>query len=58
MAYDRNGSVEKNMSGREPEGTWRQYELIGGKPPVIKYGNSYFDFEMQSVCEGKAKRLV
>jgi hypothetical protein len=33
--YDRIGSVEKN-SGREPQGIWRQDELIGGKPPVAK----------------------
>jgi hypothetical protein len=23
-------------SGREPRGAWRQDELIGGKPPVVK----------------------
>jgi hypothetical protein len=34
--YDRKGSVEKEISGREPQGAWRQDELIGGKPPVVK----------------------
>jgi hypothetical protein len=29
--YDRKGSVEKRISGREPQGVWRQDELIGGK---------------------------
>jgi hypothetical protein len=29
--YDRNGSVEKNISGRG-----FQDKLIGGKPPVVK----------------------
>jgi hypothetical protein len=32
---DRKGSVEKN-SGRESQGAWRQDELNGGKPPVLK----------------------
>jgi hypothetical protein len=28
---------KKNMnSGREPQGAWRQDELVGGKPPVVK----------------------
>jgi hypothetical protein len=31
----RKGSVEK-ISGLESQGAWRQDELIGGKPPVIK----------------------
>jgi hypothetical protein len=26
--YDRKGSVEKEISGPEPQGTWRQDELI------------------------------
>jgi hypothetical protein len=34
--YDRKGSVEKNNSGRESQGAWRQDELIGGIPQVIK----------------------
>jgi hypothetical protein len=36
--YDRKGSVakKKKISGREPQGAWRQDELIGSKPPVIK----------------------
>jgi hypothetical protein len=33
--YDRKGSVEK-ISGRESKGAWRQDELIGGKPSVVK----------------------
>jgi hypothetical protein len=27
----------KKISGRESQGAWRQDELIGGKPPVIKW---------------------
>jgi hypothetical protein len=30
------GSVEKKNSGRDPQGAWRQDELVGGKPPVVK----------------------
>jgi hypothetical protein len=33
--YDRKGSVKK-ISGREPQGAWRQDELIGGKLPDVK----------------------
>jgi hypothetical protein len=33
--YDRNGSVEKIVSGRESQGAWHQDELIGGKPPIV-----------------------
>jgi hypothetical protein len=33
--YDLKGSVEK-ISGRESEGAWRQDELIGGNPPLLK----------------------
>jgi hypothetical protein len=33
--YDHKCSVEK-ISGREPQGTRREDELIGGKPPVEK----------------------
>jgi hypothetical protein len=29
------GSVEK-IAGREFQDTWRQDELIGGKPPIVK----------------------
>jgi hypothetical protein len=32
--YDRKGSVEKKVAGRESQGAWFQGELIGGKPPV------------------------
>jgi hypothetical protein len=34
--YDRKGSVEKKIFGREFQGSWRQDELFGGKPPVVK----------------------
>jgi hypothetical protein len=34
--YDRKGSIAKKNSGREPQGAWRQDELMGGKPPVVK----------------------
>jgi hypothetical protein len=35
--YDRKGSVaRKEISGRESQEAWRQDELIGGKPPVVK----------------------
>jgi hypothetical protein len=28
--------LKKIISGRDPQGAWRQEEVIGGKPPVIK----------------------
>jgi hypothetical protein len=34
--YDRKGSVEKNNFSRDSQGAWRQDELIGGKPSVVK----------------------
>jgi hypothetical protein len=34
--YDHKGLV-KNISGREPQGAWRQDELIGCKPSAIKH---------------------
>jgi hypothetical protein len=35
--YDRKCSVEKRkITGRESQGAWRQDELMGGKPPVVK----------------------
>jgi hypothetical protein len=34
--YDRKGSGERKISDRESQGAWRQDELIGGKPPVVK----------------------
>jgi hypothetical protein len=34
--YNCKGSVTKQKSGCDPQGAWRQEELIGGKPPVIK----------------------
>jgi hypothetical protein len=34
--YDRKVSVGKKISGRDPQETWCQGELIGGKPPVVK----------------------
>jgi hypothetical protein len=37
MDYDLKGSIaNKRNSGRESQGTCRQDELIGGKPPVAK----------------------
>jgi hypothetical protein len=27
---------EKNVSGRDSQGAWRQDDLIGGKLPVVK----------------------
>jgi hypothetical protein len=36
MDYDRKGSAAKYISGREAQGAWRQDELIGGKPLVVK----------------------
>jgi hypothetical protein len=33
--FDRKGSAEK-IAGREFQAAWRQDELIGGKPPVVK----------------------
>jgi hypothetical protein len=40
--YDSKRSVENN-SGPDPQGVWRQGELIGGKPPVVQ---ELFDFKM------------
>jgi hypothetical protein len=34
--YDRKGSIAKKNCGRELQEAWRQDELIGGKPPVVK----------------------
>jgi uncharacterized protein (UPF0305 family) len=35
--FYRKGSIEKKkISDRESEGSWRQDELIGGKPAVVK----------------------
>jgi hypothetical protein len=34
--YNRKGSVAKKHSGREPQRAWRQDELFGVKPPVVK----------------------
>jgi hypothetical protein len=35
--YDRKGSAAiKENSGRESQRAWRQDELIGGKPTVVK----------------------
>jgi hypothetical protein len=33
--YNRMCSVEQS-TGRESQGVWRQDELIGGNPPVVK----------------------
>jgi hypothetical protein len=35
--YDSKGAVaKKKICGRESQGAWRQDELTGGKPQVIK----------------------
>jgi hypothetical protein len=34
--YYHKGSVENEISGHESQGAWRQDELIGDKPPVVK----------------------
>jgi hypothetical protein len=35
--YNRKCSAEKkNIAGRESQGFWRQEDMIGGKPPVVK----------------------
>jgi hypothetical protein len=36
--YNRKDSVanKKKISGRDPQGSWRQEELTDGKPPVVK----------------------
>jgi hypothetical protein len=34
--YDWKGSFEKKISGRVPQGAWRQDELMGGKQPAVK----------------------
>jgi hypothetical protein len=34
--YKRKGSAAKKNSGRDPQGAWRENELIGVKPPVLK----------------------
>jgi hypothetical protein len=34
--YDGKGSVKKIISDLEPEGSWHQDELFGGKPQVVK----------------------
>jgi hypothetical protein len=36
--YDSNGSdaKKKKNSGRKPQEAWRQDELLGSKPPVVK----------------------
>jgi hypothetical protein len=34
--YNRKCSVEKNITGHESQGAYRQDEMIGGKPPVVK----------------------
>jgi hypothetical protein len=28
--------LQKKISGGDPQGAWRQDELIGGKPPAVK----------------------
>jgi hypothetical protein len=36
MDYYCKGPVEKKIAGHESQEAWRQDELIGGKPPVVK----------------------
>jgi hypothetical protein len=36
MDYDSKVSVENKISAHESQGAWRQDEVIGGKPPVVK----------------------
>jgi hypothetical protein len=33
---ERKTSIAKKISGRDPQGAWRQDELIDGKLPVVK----------------------
>ena len=35
MTITARGQLEK-ISGRDPQGAWRQDELIGGKPQIVK----------------------
>jgi hypothetical protein len=34
--YDRKVQLQKKIFDRDPQGVWRQDELVGNKPPVIK----------------------
>jgi hypothetical protein len=34
--YDCKGLVERKISGRDSQRAWRQDEVTGGKPPVVK----------------------
>jgi hypothetical protein len=34
--YDCKCLIETKIAGRESQGAWRENELIGGKPPVVK----------------------
>jgi hypothetical protein len=34
--YDLKDSVENKIGGPTSQGAWRQDELIGGKPPLVK----------------------
>jgi hypothetical protein len=36
LGLGRKSSVERKIDGCEPQGTWRQDELICGKQPVVK----------------------
>jgi hypothetical protein len=36
MFHNLKSSVTKKFSGCESQGSWRQDELIGGKPPALK----------------------
>jgi hypothetical protein len=35
--YESKCSIENKNSGRESQGPWWQDEVIGGKPPVVKW---------------------
>jgi hypothetical protein len=35
--YYRKGYVGKKIAGQESQGAWSQDEVIGGKPPAVKY---------------------
>jgi hypothetical protein len=34
--YNLKSSITKKNPGSDPQGAWRQDELIGGKPPIVK----------------------
>jgi hypothetical protein len=58
--YYRKGSVakKKKISGREPQGPWRQDQLIGGKPPVVSNSDSASRVSLQAGREELGGELV